>query len=66
MAVPMMPGTGLGDLLGQQVAGETDEQRKRRLAEQQQQQRIGTNSALSSALGYTRAGAIGSIFGGAF
>jgi|EndMetStandDraft_7_1072992.scaffolds.fasta_scaffold3029502_1 hypothetical protein len=66
MATPMIPGTGLGDLLGRQVAGETDEERKRRMAEQQQQQRTGTNSALSSALGYSRSSALGSIFGGAY
>jgi hypothetical protein len=36
------------------------------MAEQQQQQRTGTNSALSSALGYSRSSALGSIFGGAY
>jgi hypothetical protein len=56
-------GSGLGDLLSQQVAGETDEERKRRLAQQQAQQRSGL-SPLSSALGITKATT--GIFGGAY
>lgn len=33
---------GLGDMLGQQVAGETEEQRKKRMLEMQQRQMMGS------------------------
>lgn len=45
---------GLGGALGQQVADETDEQRKKRLAMMQQQQALGPAGSL----------AVNSIFGG--
>lgn len=38
---------GLGDLLGQQVQDETEEQRKKRLAQMQQQQLLGPAGSLS-------------------
>ncbi len=39
---------GLGDQLGQQVAGETDEQRKRRLAQLQQAQLLGPAGSMAA------------------
>lgn len=42
---------GLGDQLQQQVAGETDEQRKKRMAQLQQQQMLGGSLAVTSLLG---------------
>jgi hypothetical protein len=38
---------GLGDMLGQQVSGETEEQRKKRMAERQQQQMLGPAGSLA-------------------
>lgn len=38
---------GLGDALSQQVAGETDEQRKKRMAQMQQQQQLGPSGSLA-------------------
>jgi hypothetical protein len=38
---------GLGDMLQQQVAGETDEQRKKRMAEIQTQQQLGPAGSLA-------------------
>jgi hypothetical protein len=38
---------GLGDMLGQQVMGETDEQRKKRMAEMQQKQLLGPAGSMS-------------------
>lgn len=38
---------GLGDMLGQQVAGETDEERKKRMALMQQQQMLGPAGSLA-------------------
>lgn len=55
-ALPM-PGAiadlGLGNQLGQQVAGETDEQRKKRMAQLQQAQLLGPagSMAVTSLLG---------------
>lgn len=43
---------GLGDLLGQQVAGETDEQRRRRLAQMQQNKNM-SPAAISLLGGYS-------------
>jgi hypothetical protein len=40
---------GLGDALGDQVAGETDELRKKRLLQQQQQQLLGPGGSAASA-----------------
>lgn len=46
-----MPGAvtdlGLGDMLAQQVSGETEEQRKKRLAQMQQQQQLGPAGSLA-------------------
>lgn len=46
-----MPGAvtdlGLGDMLGQQVQDETEEQRKKRLAQIQQQQQLGPAGSLA-------------------
>lgn len=46
-----MPGAvadlGLGAALGQQVAGETDEQRKKRMAQMQQQQMLGPSGSMA-------------------
>lgn len=38
---------GLGDMLSQQVQGETEEQRKKRLAQIQQQQALGPAGSLA-------------------
>lgn len=38
---------GLGDMLSQQVAGETEEQRKKRMLEQQQRQQLGPSGSLA-------------------
>jgi hypothetical protein len=38
---------GLGDILGQQVAGETEEARKKRMAELQQKQQLGPAGSLA-------------------
>lgn len=38
---------GLGDQLGQQVAGETDEERKRRIAMMQQQKMLGPSGSMA-------------------
>lgn len=38
---------GLGDLLQQQVAGETDELRKKRISEQQQKQAMGPSGSMA-------------------
>lgn len=60
MPMPSPPGgvasaLGMGDMLGQQVLDETDEERKKRMAMMQQQQMLGPAGSL----------AVGSIFGGA-
>lgn len=49
---------GLGDMLGQQVQGETDEQRRKRMAQMQQQQLLGPSGsmAVTSLLGNTGGG----------
>ena len=55
---------GLGDLLGQQVKDETDEERKKRLLEQQRMSGI---NPLSSMMGMgTKAGGLSSVYGGAY
>lgn len=56
---------GLGSALGEQVAGETDEERKRRLAELQQSRLLGTSGSAGSAAG-TALGLGGSVFGSPF
>ena len=38
---------GLGGQLGQQVAGETEEERKRRMAQQRQQQTLGPSGSMA-------------------
>lgn len=38
---------GLGDMLGQQVAGETEEARKKRMLELQQKQQLGPAGSLA-------------------
>jgi hypothetical protein len=38
---------GLGDALGQQVAGETEEQRKKRMAQIQQAQLLGLSGSMA-------------------
>jgi hypothetical protein len=38
---------GLGDALGSQVAGETEEQRKRRIAQMQQAQLLGPSGSMA-------------------
>lgn len=38
---------GMGDMLGQQVADETEEQRKKRMAEQARQQQLGPAGSLA-------------------
>jgi len=48
MAVPgAVTDLGLGTALGQQVQDETDEQRKKRLAQMQQQQMLGPSGSLA-------------------
>lgn len=44
---PASADLGLGDMLTQQVAGETDEQRKKRMAEIQQRQQLGPAGSLA-------------------
>jgi hypothetical protein len=44
---PAADALGLGDLLGQQVAGETEEQRKKRMLEMQQRQQLGPTGSLA-------------------
>ncbi len=44
---PVMSDLGLGDMLGQQVAGETEEQRKKRMAEMQQKQLLGPQGSMA-------------------
>lgn len=50
---PASEALGLGDMLQKQVAGETEEQRKKRMAEMQQRQSLGPAGSL----------AVNSIFG---
>jgi hypothetical protein len=38
---------GLGDMLSQQVSGETEEQRKKRMAQLQQQQQLGPAGSMA-------------------
>lgn len=38
---------GLGDMLSQQVSGETDDQRKKRMAELQQKQQLGGSASMA-------------------
>lgn len=38
---------GLGDTLSEQVAGETEEQRKKRMAQLQQQQQLGPTGSMA-------------------
>jgi len=38
---------GMGDALSQQVAGETEEMRKKRMAEMQQKQQLGPSGSLA-------------------
>lgn len=38
---------GLGDMLSQQVQGETEEQRKKRMAQMQQQQQLGPSGSMA-------------------
>jgi len=52
--MPTVPGLspagadlGLGDMLGQQVAGETEEMRKKRMAELQQKQMLGPAGSMA-------------------
>lgn len=54
MPTPLMPGLspagadlGLGDQLAEQVAGETEEQRKKRMAEMQQRQQLGPAGSMA-------------------
>lgn len=47
MMSPAAMDLGLGGMLQDQVAGETDEQRKRRMAEMQQRQMMGGSAAAS-------------------
>jgi hypothetical protein len=61
--MPTMPGSltsavdalGLGDALADQVSGETEEMRKKRMAEQQQKQMLGPagSMAVTSLFGMT-------------
>jgi hypothetical protein len=44
---PASESLGLGDRLSQQVAGETEEQRKKRMAQLQQMQSLGPAGSLS-------------------
>jgi hypothetical protein len=44
---PAVDALGLGDLLHQQVADETEEERKRRMAELQQRQQLGPAGSLA-------------------
>jgi hypothetical protein len=60
----IQPAMGLGDALMAQASAETDDERKKRLA-QMQQQKIGV-SPLSSMMGSTRQGALSSVYGGAY
>lgn len=52
---------GLGDQLAQQVAGETEEMRKKRMAELQQKQMLGPTGsmAVTSLFGGMNGGAVG-------
>lgn len=47
MMSPAANDLGLGDQLSQQVAGETEEMRKKRMLELQQQQQLGPNGSMS-------------------
>lgn len=51
---------GLGDMLGQQVAGETEEARKKRMAELQQKQQLGPmgSMAVTSLFGMNGGGGV--------
>jgi hypothetical protein len=53
---------GLGTTLGDQVAGETDEERKKRMLELQHARLLGTSGSAGSAAG-TALGLGGSLFG---
>lgn len=44
---PAASDLGLGDMLSQQVAGETEEERKKRMAQIQQQQQLGPSGSLA-------------------
>lgn len=52
---PASADLGLGDMLAQQAAGETEEQRKKRMAQLQQQQQLGPagSMAVTSLFGMT-------------
>lgn len=50
---------GLGDLLGEQVTGETEEQRRKRMQQQQLQQSMGPSGSLAvNSLGLGGGGAL--------
>lgn len=64
MPDPLSPASmalGLGDQLAQQVAGETEEMRKKRMAELQQKQMLGPTGsmAVTSLFGGMNGGAVG-------
>ena len=45
---PAVNDLGLGDMLGQQVAGETEEMRKKRIAQMQERSMMGTTGSLAT------------------
>ena len=61
----IQPAMGLGDALMAQASAETDDERKKRLAQMQLQQKTGMGP-LSSMMGSTRQGALSSVYGGAY
>lgn len=63
MSVPGASGLGLS--LQDQVAGETDDERKKRMAAQQQAQRTGMTLGASTLMGSTGMGSLLGSLGGA-
>lgn len=59
---PASAALGLGDMLSGQVAGETEEQRKKRMLEMQQRQQLGPSGSLAvtSLFGMNGGGSAGS------
>lgn len=55
---------GLGDMLSQQVRDETDEQRKKRMAEMQQRSLMGSAGSLATSMLFGRGAGTGAGMGG--
>lgn len=58
---PASMALGLGDMLAQQVAGETEEQRKKRMGELQQRQQLGPAGSLAVTSLFGMTGADGGV-----